>query len=199
MIRHRLILLLGGTPPAANLAPGLPPELPPALDPEGVKAFAEQTRWVYALHDKRSDTFGQRASTVLAFDGALLSALVAGLVAVKRNLDFTDWIVVNVAVLIALPVLSSLACMRAISPRRVVIPATSKLREQWAGFLRSDPKSHPPAQIVHSFLGGEQDPLASAAKEAKSRALCFKWSLRLLVAAVLAIGVLALQVLRQLT
>lgn len=200
MIRDRLIVVLRGTPPSTG-APAPEPVVPPphALDPDGVKAFAEHARWVYALHDKRSDVFGQRAATILAFDGALLSLLVAGLVAVKKNVEFTDGVVVNVVVLAVLPVLSAFACLLAMSPRKVVIPKNAEMREHWATFRRSDSKLHVPAQVVHSFLGGDQDPLASVAKEAKSRGAWFEGALVLLITAVLALGVLAVQLLRQLT
>lgn len=199
MIRGWLIRRLGGTPPAAAAAPTPVPEPSRALDEAGVAAFAEQTRWVYALHDKRSDVFGQRAATILAFDGALLSLLVAGLVAAKANIDFTEPIIVNVVVLAALPVLSAFACLLAIAPRDVVIPETANLREHWAKFLRSDFTGHPTAQIVHAFLGGAKDPLDSAAREAKSRGKWFERGLVLLITAVLALGVLAVRLLVQLT
>lgn len=198
MIRASLIRRLGGVlppdPPTAS-----PEPLPDGhdLDTKGVEAFAEQARWAHGYHDKRSDVFGQRSATLLAFDGALLSVLVGGLVAVKSNVRFTDWVVVNAVVLAACPVLSAFCCLLAMSPRAVTIPDNRQLRDQWDRFRRPGSTVRAPAQVVHAFLGGPDDPLASAAGEAKSRGDWYARALSLLIVAVLALGVLAGQLLYQ--
>ena len=190
-----LIRRLGGVLPTD------PPPEPPAAGqtphPDGVNAFAEQARWTHGYHDKRSDVFGQRSATLLAFDGALLSVLVGGLVAVRSNVRFTDPVVVNIAILTACPVLSAFCCLLAMSPRKATIPDNQQLRDQWGRFLRPGTTVHAPAQVVHAFLGGSEDPLASAADEAKSRGQWYERALYLLVVAVLALGVLAGQLLHQ--
>jgi hypothetical protein len=198
LIRERLVRLLGGVMPAETPA-AMPAPLPDehSLDLDGVKAFGEQARWAHGYHDKRSEVFGQRAATILAFDGALLSVLVAGLVAVRTNVDFTDEVVVNVALLAACPVISAFCCLLAMSPRKVTIPDNKQLRDQWARFVKPGSKLRPPAQIVHALLGGSQDPLASAAAEATSRGRWYERALIWLILAVLALGALAVQLLFQ--
>lgn len=195
MIRAWLIRQLGGVP-----APQASARVPLVeSDPAGVQAFTDQARWVYALHDKRSDVFGQRAATILAFDGVLLSLLVAGLVAVKNNVEFTGWVVANVVALAVLPVLSAFACLRALYPRKVLIQEAGQLHNQWSRFLRSEPGLHMPALVVNALLGDAEGPLASIADEARGRGWAFERALELLVAAVLALGVLAVQLIVQQT
>lgn len=198
MIRAWLIRRLCGVLPTdESTGPPEPPATSHTLDPNGVNAFAEQARWTHGYHDKRSDVFGQRSATLLAFDGALLSVLVGGLVAVKTNVHFTDWVVVNIVILAACPVLSAFCCLLAMSPRKVTIPDNEQLRDQWERFLHPGSTLHAPAQVVQAFLGGAEDPLASAAAEAESRGGWYKRALSLLTVAVLALGILAGQLLHQ--
>jgi hypothetical protein len=166
-----------------------------ALD--AVKAFAEQARWAHAYHDNRSEVIGQRAATILAFDGALLSLLVAGLAAVNGNVAITGHVVFTVVLLAACLVLSAVCCLLSMAPRRVTIPDNRQLREQWARFVRPGSQLRPPAQIVHALLGGPQDPIASAAAEAKGRGQWYKRALVCLIGAHLALGALAVQLLLQ--
>ena len=198
MTRAWLIRRLGGVLPTDEpTGPPEPPVTSQTPDPDGVNAFAEQARWTHGYHDKRSDIFGQRSATLLAFDGALLSVLVGGLAAVKTNIHFTEWVIVNIVILAACPVLSAFCCLLAMSPRKVTIPENQQLRDQWDRFQHPGNTLHAQAQVVHAFLGGAKDPLASAAAEAKSRGGWYELALSLLIVAVLALGILAGQLLYQ--
>lgn len=181
--------------PAAR--PAAATSLPEGLAPAGVQAFMDQLRWVLAYEDKRGDTFGQRAATILGFDGVIMSVLVAGLALINNEVEFTLPFLVNAVVVVVLPILSALACLIVLHPRKVTTPESGQLRSQWESFIEPNSTIHPSAQIAHSFLGGDQDPLASAAREATSRGEAYKTALYLLIAAVVGLGLLVGQALAQ--
>lgn len=199
MIRRFLLHLLDGIPKPYD-APSpeeTAVELKTVPDPDGVQAFIDQVRWVIAFHDKRSDAFAQRAATILGFDGVIMSALIAGFTLIETEVDFHFLFVVNAVVVIVLPLLSALACLLVLKPRKVALPESDRLRSQWLDFIDADKTTAPAAQIVHSFLTGDQEPIASASAEAAERGDDYKIALWLLLAAVAGLGVLAGQVLYQ--
>lgn len=168
-----------------------------AMDTVGLQAFIDQVRWVIAAHDKRSELFGQRAATVLGFDGVIMSVLVAGFALIKNDVEFTCPFLVNAVAVVVLPVVSAVVCLGALWPRKITIPESSRLRDYWTTFQQPESKMRPQAQIVHEFLGGAKDPVKSAREEAASRGKAYKVALLLLTAAVVALAALTGQVLTQ--
>jgi hypothetical protein len=126
--------------------------LPPDMDAAGVQAFLDEVRRVLAFEEKRSDTFGQRATAILGFHGVVMSVLLAGLALIKTKVDFTWPFLANVVVVDLLLVLSAVACLIVLHPRKVDIPETAALRQQWASFIEPATKVLPAAQIANSFL-----------------------------------------------
>lgn len=197
MIRAWLLRRIGVLPPSPPVAAAATTSIPDSLDPAGVEAFVDQMRWVMAFEDKRAETFGQRAATILGFDGVIMSVLVAGLALIKKDVHFTAPFVANAVAVVLLPILSALACLTVLHPRKVTVPESVKLRGQWAAFIEPGSKVHPAAQIAHSFLGGDKDPMDAASREATSRGEAYKTALYLLTAAVIGLGALISQALAQ--
>lgn len=192
----RRVGLLPALPPAV---PATATKLPPGLDAAGVQAFLDEVRRVLATEAKRSETFSQRATTILGFDGVIMSVLVAGFALIKPDVEFTLPFLVNAITVVVLPILSALACLSVLHPRKVEIPETAALRDQWDLFIQPASTVHPTAQLVNSFLGSDRDPLAAASREAASRCEAYKTALYLLIAAVIGLGVLVGQTLAQQT
>ncbi|WP_432563058.1 hypothetical protein [Kineococcus sp. SYSU DK003] len=160
-----------------------------------MQAFIEQARWMHDHHDKRGEAFAQRASTVLAFDGVALSVLIAGLVALKAAVTFDAWIKLNVIVIVVLLLGSATSCLVALAPRKVTVPDSVQLREQWVSLRDHRRSVTMPAHVADSLLGGDQDPVVSAKEEANSRGQWYLKGLSALLAALAAVSVLALQIL----
>lgn len=199
MIKTWLLRRIGVLPEPDPVVPAATTSLPPGLDHDGVKAFLDEVRRVLDFQQKRSDTFAQRASAILGFDGVIMSVLVAGLALIRNNVDLSWLMLANVVAVDALLVLSAVACLIVIHPRKVDIPEEAALRRQWASFIQSDATILPAAQIAHSFLGAGKDPLAAASREATSRGEAYKTALYLLFAAVIVLGALVVQALAQQT
>lgn len=141
IVRRVLLRLLRGVPaPAAGAAPPPASAGEPllrdtdAMDIAGLQALIEQVRWMIAAHDKRSEVFGQRAATVLGFDGVIMSLLVAGFALIKNNVEFTFPFLVNAVAVVVLPVVSAVVCLSALWPREITIPEASRLRGYWTTF-----------------------------------------------------------------
>jgi len=188
-----------GTEPAAAASQASTLGDTAALAAEGLQAFLEQVRWAIAAHDKRSEVFGQRAAAVLGFDGVIISALIAGFALIKDEVAFAGCFLVNAVAVVALPALSAFVSLWALWPRKVTIPESKQLRDHWAAFRKSESTVRPQAQIVHDFLGGAKDPVASARDEAASRGNAYKAALLLLIGAVVALAALTGQVIAQQT
>ena len=167
----------------------------PGTDPTIVQAFIDQARWMHDHHDKRAEAFNQRASTVLTFDGVALSVLIAGLVALKTTIAFDAWIVFNVIAIVTLLLGSATSCLVALAPRKVTIPDSTQLRQQWLSLRDHGSSVTMPAQVADSLLGGDQDPVASAASDANSRGHWYLKGLSALLAALVGFAGLALQIL----
>lgn len=199
MSKTWLLRRVGVLPEPAPVVAAATTSLPAGLDLDGVKAFLDEVRRVLDFEQKRSDAFAQRATAILGFDGVIMSVLVAGLALIRNNVEFTGPMLVNVVAVDALLVLSAIACLIVLHPRKVDIPGAADLRRDWASFIKPATTVLPAAQIANSFLGAEQDPLATANREATSRGEAYKTALYLLFAAVIALGGLVGQALAQQT
>lgn len=197
MSKSWLLRRVGVLPAGSPVVAAPTTTFPSNLDPAGVQAFLDEVRRVLASEDNRSDTFGQRATAILGFDGVIMSVLIAGLALIRSDVKFSLPFLTNVVAVDVLLVLSALVCLFVLHPRKVTIPEHAGLRRQWASFIEPGSKVLPAAQIANSFLGADQDPLAAASREASSRGDAYKTALYLLIAAVIGLGVLVGQALAQ--
>ncbi len=151
-------------------APAHPAAPPPArLDPAEAQAFSEHARWLHDYHEKRSDRLGQRAATLLGFAGVVAALLPAGFTLGKDDIDFTLW-VRTVVVALVLLVLSAGCSLKTIAVRKATVQDVEQLRRQWHKYATGSGRGLVHAQIAHSYLGGESDPISDASDEADERA-----------------------------
>ncbi len=157
------------------------------FDPGEADAFTEQARWLIALHDKRSETIGQRSATLLGFLGVLL-ALLSSVGGLSRN-DVTYGLS-SKTLLLATPIslfASASCCLKVLSLRPVSVISPDELRRQWGLFRQRSLKERAQLQMARAYLGGdgETDPVKAASDDATARGRWFKRALRLLVMALL--------------
>jgi hypothetical protein len=172
---------------------------PPRYDRGEVQAFTESGRWLLGLHDKRSETLGQRATTLLGFISATVALLPAGFTLGRDAIKFTGLVKVNVVLVLVLLVVAAGCCFRTLAVRRATVPSGARLREQWTRYATGGDRDLVHGQIAHSLLGGTQDedPIASSAAEATSRANALRWALRSVGGAVILMAILTAQILKQ--
>jgi hypothetical protein len=166
----------------------------PRLDSDEAQAFTEQARWLHAYHDKRSETIGLRAATVLGFVGLVSALLPPGLVLGKGKIDYTTGVRANVVAVLVLLLLAAGCCLRTLALRKATVPSGEQLREQWTAYARGGVRGLVHAQIAHSYLGGDRDPVGDASKEADSRAKWFKAAVGFLATAIAALVSLTAQI-----
>lgn len=176
-----------------------PPTPAPRYDPAEVQTFTDHGRWLLGLHDKRSENLSQRATTLLGFIAATTALLPAGFTLGKNAIDFTIPIRVNVVLVLVLLVVAAGFCLRTLAVRKASVPSGTRLREQWTRFATGGDRGLVHGQIANSLLGGaaDEDPIASSAEEAKSRATNVRWALRAVGGAVVLMAVLTGQILFQ--
>jgi len=156
----------------------------PRYDQAEVQAFIEHGKWLLGLHDKRSETLGQRATTLLGFVSATTALLPAGFTLGRDAIDFSAPVRANVVLVLVLLVAAAGWCLRAIAVRKARVPSGAKLRAQWTRYANSGDRGLVHGQIANAVLGGpeDEDPIASSDAEAKSRAKALRWALRCVAA-----------------
>ena len=180
-----------------------PPAVPvsedprPRLDPAEAQAFTEQARWLHAYHDKRSETIGSRAATLLGFVGVITTLLLGGLNLGKGSIHFTLAVRANVVLVLLLVLAAAFFCLRTMTLRNASIPGGAQLRAQWESYAHGELRGLVHAQIAHSYLGGGMDPVADAKAEADSRATSYQKAGYAFGGALLSVGVLTAQALLQ--
>lgn len=180
-------------------APQPSPTPAPRYDAAEVQAFTEHGRWLLALHDKRSENLSQRATTLLGFIAATTALLPAGFTLGKNAIDFTIPVKANVVLVLVLLVVAAGLCLRTLAVRKASVPSGARLREQWTRYATGGDRGLVHGQVANSLLGGaaDEDPIASSAEEAKSRATNVRWALRAVGGAVVLMAVLTGQILFQ--
>lgn len=186
---------------ARLVSPPAPEPSPPAglrrLDPDEAQAFAEHARWLHAYHDKRSETVGSRAATVLGFLGVISTLLLGGLNLGKGSIRYTWPVGANVVTVLVPVLLAAFFCFRTMTLRKSSVPQGGQFRAQWSEYARGGLRGLVHAQIAHAYLGGDMDPVADAKSEADSRAKSYKKAIYTFGVALLAVAALTAQVLLQ--
>lgn len=171
----------------------------PRYNQAEVQAFIDQGKWLLGHHDKRSETLGQRATTLLGFVSATTALLPAAFTFGRDAINFTVLVRVNVVLVLLALVAAAGCCLWAIAVRKAKVPSNAKLREQWTRYATGGERGLVHGQIANSLIGGTpaDDPVAASAAEAASRAKALRGALGCVGGAVLLMAALTTQILAQ--
>jgi hypothetical protein len=128
------------------------------------EAVTTQARWLYELHTKRAESAQQRATTIIALAGVLLTLAPKALTEVNQG--WQRALLVGTLAASAVTIALALAVLR---PKPTGAPSVYELRERW-GQYRQDAKSDLVVQVAEDLLRSSTTGELSAAEFAKTDA-----------------------------